>query len=123
MKAAVAAGTQPISAGFDVFSAHPQSSATYQVRGGFTEMGRNPDVHKTETENDANAAYQNALMWAITGNQASADKAKQILNAWSSALTTISGSDRILAAGIYGFKFVNAAEILRYTNAGWDAAR
>jgi hypothetical protein len=91
------------------------------VRGGFPEMGRNPDVRKTETENDANAAYQNALMWAITGNQAHAAKSIQILNAWSSTLRTISGNDAILAAGIYGFKFVSAAEILRYTDAGWAA--
>src|SRR5262249_34863257 len=50
------------------------------------------------------------------------DRSKEILNAWSSALTTISGNDRILAAGIYGFKLVNAAEILRYTDAGWAPA-
>jgi hypothetical protein len=126
MKARVASGTQPQLDGYNLFRAHAQSSSTYTVRGGFAEMGRNPDVRKTETEQDANAAYQNALMWAITGNQAHASKAIQILNTWSANLTTISGSDAILAAGIYGFKLVSAAEILRHTGAGWlpaDVAR
>ena len=61
-------------------------------------------------------------MWALTADRAHANKAIQILNAWSSTLTTISGADAILAASLDGFKFANAAEIMRYTNSGWAAA-
>ena len=122
MKSKVAVGAQPYLDGYNVFRAHPQSSAAYKVLGGFAETGRNPDVNTTETESDCNAAYQTAIMWAITGDQAYANKSIEILNAWSRRLTTISGNDAILAAGLDGYKFVNAAEIIRYTNAGWAAA-
>ena len=36
--------------------------------------------------NSANAAYEHALQWAVTGDRAYADKAIEILNAWSSVL-------------------------------------
>jgi hypothetical protein len=122
MRSMVAAGQQPYLNGFNLLRVHAQSQSDYVVRGGFSEMGRNPDVRKTETETDANAAYQNAIMWVITGDAAFANKSMQILDTWSTSLTTISGADAILAAGIYGFKFVNAAEILRYTGTGWPVA-
>ncbi|QVN21309.1 alginate lyase family protein [Burkholderia pyrrocinia] len=64
--------------------------------------------------NDAAAAYVLALRWKISGDDAYADKAVAILNAWSSTLTSIDGSsDKFLAAGIYGYQLANAAEILR----------
>ncbi len=122
MKSMVEAGTQPYTAGYDVFKADSKSSSSYAMQGPFPETGRNPDVHQAETEDDSSAAYQNAIMWYITGVHAYADKAIQILDGWSSTLKTISGSDAILAASLDGFKFVNAAEIIRYTNAGWSAA-
>ncbi len=122
IKSMVASNTDPYKKGFDVFASHPQSRSTYAVQGGFKEMGRNPNVNMGQAVTDCNAAYQNALMWAITGNRAYADKSIRILDVWSANLTTISGKDAILAAGIYGFKLVNAAEIIRYTNAGWAPA-
>jgi len=122
MKSKVAAGAQPYFDGYKVFRTHPLSSATYTVKGGFAEMGRNPDVNTTQSEDDADAAYQTAIMWAITGDRAYAQKSIQILDIWSAHLTTISGLDAILAAGFDGYKFVNAAEIIRYTDAGWSPA-
>ena len=123
LKSQVAAQAQPYLAGYEVFRAHNQSASSYAVRGGgCTELGRNPNVCSGQAETDSNAAYQNALMWAITGERAYAEKAIRILDTWSNNLTKISGADAILAAGIFGFKFVNAAEILRYTDAGWGDA-
>jgi hypothetical protein len=122
MKSMVAAGAEPYKGGFDAFAAHAGSKSDYTVRGGFREMGRNPNVNMGESVSDCNAAYHNAVMWAITGERAHADKAIRILDAWSANLAAISGLDAILAAGIYGFKFVNAAEILRHTDAGWPQA-
>jgi hypothetical protein len=58
------------------------------------------------------AAYACALRWKISGDSAYADKAVQMMNAWSSTLTGISGTtDAQLAAGIYGYEFANAGEI------------
>ncbi len=72
--------------------------------------------------NDVAAAYACALRWKISGDTAYADKAVQIMNAWSSTLTSIQGTtDAALAAGIYGYEFANAGEIMR-TYGGWAAA-
>jgi len=72
--------------------------------------------------NDVAAAYACALRWKISGDTAYADKSVQIMNAWSSTLTGISGTtDADLAAGIYGYEFANAGEIMR-TYSGWAAA-
>jgi hypothetical protein len=72
--------------------------------------------------NDIAAAYALALRWKISGDDAYADHAVAILNAWSEQLTLVGGSsDRFLASGIYGYEFANAAEILR-TYPKWQAA-
>ncbi|MGZ2484183.1 hypothetical protein ACVITL_002706 [Rhizobium pisi] len=71
--------------------------------------------------NDAAAAYALALRWKISGDDAYAINAIQVLNAWSSTLTAIDGSsDKFLASGIYGYEMANAAEIMR-TYKGWSA--
>ncbi|WP_257668131.1 T9SS type B sorting domain-containing protein [Parapedobacter tibetensis] len=67
-------------------------------------------------------AYRCAILWVITGNITYANKAKTILNSWSSTLDSITGGAKKLCAAWYGFGFVNAAEILRYTNSGWSQA-
>jgi hypothetical protein len=69
--------------------------------------------------NDIAAAYACALRWKVTGDAGYAAKSVEIMNAWSSALKKITGStDADLAAGIYGYEFANAAEIMR-TYKGW----
>lgn len=63
---------------------------------------------------DAHSAYQLALRWMIGGDTSYADHAVEILDGWSSVLVDINGSeDKYLAAGLYGYQFANAAEILR----------
>ena len=114
MRAQVNAGAQPWIAGWNKLIANKHSSATYKpnpqatiVRGG---TGENYGI----LYNDIAAAYQNALRWKISGDTAHADTASNILNAWSGKLTQITGNaDRWLAAGIYGYQFANAAEIMR----------
>ena len=71
---------------------------------------------------DVDRAYQLALRWKVSGDTRYADLAVTFLNSWSSTLTSITGNaDRFLAAGIYGYQFANAAEIMR-TYDGWAAA-
>jgi hypothetical protein len=89
------------------------------MQGPLDTVGRNPTIGQNVYDNDANAAHQNAIMWYITGEKAYAEKAIEILNAWSSALKAITGRDAVLMAGLGPFKMVLAAEIIRYTNAGW----
>lgn len=122
MKKAVANKEEPIYSGYQVFIQNPASQYTYKMQGPLEMVGRNPTVGQGIYDSDANAAHQNAVMWAITGDKRYADKAIEIVNAWSSTLKSIIGRDAVLMAGLGPFKMVNAAEILRYTNAGWKKA-
>jgi len=119
MKKAVAAKEEPIYAGYLQFIQNPCSQSTYKMQGPLDTVGRNPTIGQSVYDNDANAAHQNAIMWYITGEKAYAEKAIEILNAWSSTLKAITGRDAVLMAGLGPFKMVLAAEIIRYTNAGW----
>ncbi|MFG2465923.1 alginate lyase family protein [Streptomyces canus] len=129
MKTAVAARQSPVYDGYLAFAAHARSQSTYSIQntGQITSWGRGPTNFQNQAVADSAAAYQNALMWAVTGNRANADKARDLLNAWSASLTTITGADGPLGAGLQAFKFVNAAELLRHTGYdGWaetDIAR
>ncbi len=120
MKRMVGQGINPWKSGFEIFSSDPASKANYRLRGPVEEIGRNPSVNFNEFDQDANAAYQCALMWAITGDKVYADKAKQIINAWSDTLKRVSGRDAVLMAGLGPFKMINAAEIIRYTDTSWS---
>ncbi|WP_217236765.1 alginate lyase family protein [Streptomyces sp. AC555_RSS877] len=129
MKAAVAAREAPVYDGYLALAAHARSKSTYTVQntGQITSWGRGPTNFQNQAVADSAAAYQNALMWCATGNRAHADKARDILNAWSASLTMVTGADGPLGAGLQAFKFVNAAELLRHTGYdGWadeDIAR
>jgi len=125
MKAAVAARQSPVHDGYLALAASPRSSAAYTVRntGQITSWGRGPARFMSEAVADSAAAYQNALMWCVTGDRAHADTARAILDAWSASLTAITGADGPLGAGLQAFLFVNAAELLRHTGYdGWDPA-
>ena len=126
MKVAVAAGKGPIFEGFKVLEKSSYAQADYRMRGPFPEWGRAPNIRKGETESDGLAVYQNSLMWAITGRKAHADKAIHMLNSWVGSLKKVTGIDGVLASGLQGFMFANAAELLRYTDSAWteeDAKR
>ena len=114
MRAAVRSERQPIAAGFDKLREHPLSSATYVPHRFADEIGRNPSVNFGEFDSDASAAYQCALMAAITGEHSYAAVSRAIVDGWSASLQRVSGADAVLMAGLGPFKFVNAAEILRY---------
>ncbi|MFI0509958.1 alginate lyase family protein [Streptomyces sp. WSLK1-5] len=125
MKAAVTTKRSPLHDGYVAFAAHPRSKSTYtaQNTGQVTSWGRGPGTFQNQAVADSAAAYQNALMWAVTGDRANADKARDLLNAWSASLTMITGADGPLGAGLQAFKFVNAAELLRHTGYdGWGDA-
>jgi hypothetical protein len=124
IKQKVAAGEEPWKAGFEKLRADPQSRADWRLRGPFETVTRAPagSAHNAEMVADGNAAYQNALMWCITGDEAHAKKSVEILNAWSKTLKTMNGRDVQLSAGLNGFKFVSAAELMRATYPAWSAA-
>lgn len=122
MRKMVAQGIEPWKNGFEKLRNHPESKADWRMRGPFAVVVRDAldSQHIAEFDQDGNAAYQNAVMWCITGNEAHAKKAVQILNAWSGALRKFDGHDKILGASLATFKYVNAAELLRATYRGWQ---
>ncbi|SDX33489.1 Alginate lyase [Collimonas sp. OK242] len=124
MREKVAAKASPWIDGWNILTENGHASLNWIprpqeviYRGGDGEHSQNfPRLY-----NDIAAAYACALRWKISGDTAYADKAVAILNAWS-ALTGIGGnSNGDLAAGIYGYEFANAAEIMRSYSA-WSAA-
>ncbi|NIK61650.1 alginate lyase family protein [Kribbella shirazensis] len=122
-KVRVAAGDDPWLSGWNRLIANGHAQSTWQpnpqatiIRGG---TGENYGI----LYNDVHAAYQNALRWRVQGTTAHGDCARNILNAWSARLTTVTGNaDRFLAAGIYGYQFANVAELMR-DYPGFDLAR
>lgn len=114
----------PWKEGWEILTANPHASLRYKARPVATIFRGRDRLHQDKENyallfNDAAAAYALALRWRISGEKQYGDKAVEILNAWSSTLQRISGSsDLALAAGIYGYEFANAAEIMR-TYSGW----
>lgn len=71
---------------------------------------------------DAAAAYQTALIWKLSGDEAYAKKSMEIMNAWALKCKKITSNDanQVLAAGAQGYTFACAAEMmLGYS--GWNA--
>ncbi|HKY15563.1 MAG TPA: alginate lyase family protein [Microthrixaceae bacterium] len=92
-------------------------------------------IGDVEHLDDARAAYTHALLWTYTGNSAHAQKAIEIMNAWSYTLQEIKfdqprridNNSQVYANGklqaSWGAElFTRAAELVRYSAAGWSAA-
>jgi Alginate lyase len=72
--------------------------------------------------NEAQAAYASALHWIVTGNTQHAEKAKQIVNAWSYTLKSVCCSSQVrLELSWKWFGFMSTAEILKHTYSSWSA--
>ncbi|MGO4515164.1 hypothetical protein AB4Y89_05195 [Terriglobus sp. 2YAB30_2] len=119
-------------------------STTYAVQGyypgGISQCGANsnPNHGCQAADNDSNAAYVQALLWYLTGNQTYANNAMNIMNAWASfqgyagtnGLSCPSGTDCSngpLQSGWDAEKWPRAAEILYYgrtssgASSGWSS--
>lgn len=127
MTTEVNAGAEPWLSGWNKLLANPHSSSSYVMSGPVATIVRGtpsngaPENYITACR-DAAAAYQNALRWKINGDVACGNKAIQIMNAWATTCTLIDGdSNRALAAGLQGYQWANAAEIMR-SYSGWAAA-
>ncbi len=119
----VDAGTQPYLDGYNRLANSALSSSDWTPRATDTIIRGGTGDNVGLLYIDVARAYQNALLWRITGDTANGDTARDILNAWSSTLTTVTGNaDRYLAAGIFGYQLANTAEIMR-DYPGFDVAQ
>ena len=125
VRSKVDAGAQPWKSAYDqmMASAYASLSRTPKPRavvecGSFSQ----PNNGCTDEREDAIAAYTDALAWYITKDQRYADKAIQIMNAWSTVVKGHTGSNAPLQAGWSASVWPRAAEIIRYTGAGWTSS-
>lgn len=123
MKRKVLAGEQPWKDAWDRLLKASYSSMNFDpkpiahvIRGAY---GR-PSIGSNELMASGKAAYSQALQWYVTGDKAHAAKAIEIIDAWAPVLQDLSLNDAKLLAGWTGHDFLNAAEILRYTDSGWE---
>ena len=121
MKKMVQAGEQPFKQAFDRLKAATDTSFTVKphthvLRGPYGK----PNIGGDDLSRSAEMAYNNAVVWFITGDKSYAGKAIEIINAWSPVLWDFDYNDAKLLAAWTGHVWCNAAEILRYTNAGWQ---
>lgn len=125
MRTNVLATNNPWFMGYTNLLADPHSSAAYAMAGPAPTIFRDAIVPTLPTafQDDCGAAYQNALLWYLTGEPAHATKAIQLLDAWATTCTNAGGSDVRLACGLQGYKFITAAEIIRYTGAPLSPAQ
>ena len=118
----VASLAQPWKSGWDVLlnSPHaqtwwPANPVPWIVRG---STGNN----YTRSQRDAQAIYQLALRWRISGDTNAANHAVYILNAWANTLLGVTGDSNLsLGAGICGYLFAIGAEHM-LTYPGWAEA-
>jgi hypothetical protein len=128
IKAALAGSSEPWVSGWNKLIANSHAQLSYManpvvklIRGGSSREEPEADNY-SRAFNDVAAAYQTGLRWKISGDTTYAEKSIQILNAWAGTCTTLSGDPNIaLAAGIYGFQFAVAGELMRDYK-GWKAA-
>lgn len=80
----------------------------------------NPDNGCTDEREDAIAAFTLSLAWYITGTAKYAEKAIEIMNAWAGTIKTHTNLNAPLQTGWAGSSWVKAAEIIRYSEAGWS---
>ncbi|MBN8859190.1 MAG: right-handed parallel beta-helix repeat-containing protein [Sphingobacteriales bacterium] len=121
MKRKVMAGEAPWKGAFDRLKAIADTPFVVKpfahvLRGPY---GR-PNIGGNELSRSAEMAYSYALVWYITSDRKYARKAMDILNAWSPVLWDFDYNDAKLLAAWTGHLLCNAAELLRYTGAGWE---
>lgn len=125
MKRKVLAKEQPWSGAWQRLLSEPVSSlsfapapVTHIFRGAFGHAA----VGDRDLQTSANAAESHMLQWVVGADRAHAEKAIEILNAWSGTLWDFDGNDAKLLAGWTGASLCNTAEILRSTYPGWNSA-
>ncbi|MBS1605377.1 MAG: alginate lyase family protein [Bacteroidetes bacterium] len=121
MKKKVLAGEQPWKGAFDRLQAAADTefvvrAHTHVLRGPYGK----PNIGGDDLSKSANMAYNYALVWYVTRDKQYAEKAIEILRAWSGTLWDLDYNDAKLLMAWTGHLLCNAAEILRYTGAGWQ---
>jgi hypothetical protein len=115
VKGKIAAGASPWTAAFNKAKSSRFGNPAYAPRPvAIIDCAANSAGCAAE-QDDANAAYTNALMWYYTGNRAHAQASIRILNAWATTMKSSNGDQAHLNHAWAGEVFPRAAEIIRHT--------
>lgn len=95
------------------------------MRGASDTIGRGSEDDEIESaseawDNDCVAAQLNAIAYSINEETAHLDKVVEIVDGWSSALTTVVNKDNILVSWA-GRLLVNSAELVHHVHGGWPS--
>nr|WP_313069257.1 alginate lyase family protein [Kitasatospora gansuensis] len=126
VRAKVQTGAQPWKAAYDQLHTSKYASLTRTAKPrAVVECGSysNPNNGCTDEREDAIAAYTLALDWYITRDSRYAEKAIQLMDAWSGTITDHTNSNAPLQTAWAGSVWPRAAEIIRYGYGNWPAAR
>lgn len=106
---------------YTTYATYTPNPTTQIVRGDVTGTSASSENY-VYAMRDAAAAYQMALLWKLTGTEGYASSAVNILNQWADVCKEVTSNDanHMLAAGVQGYTFANAAEILQGYS-GWNA--
>lgn len=118
VKAKVAAKAEPWYMGYEKLT--KSVNVNYQPQA--VEIVNRSQAGYVDPSKDAEMAYQLALMWRMTGEKQYAETAIKILNAWAEINKSMDegNSDAIISTGYCGYKYANAAEIMR-DYSGWKS--
>ncbi len=128
VKAQVEAKAEPFHTQFENAKANEYGDLHYKMKGppadGVIACGSrsHPDLGCHDEDADATAAYLQALLWYITGNHAYAQNAIDIMNAYGRSVKAYTLANAPLQAAWGAEKWPRAAEIIRYSDAGWAPA-
>lgn len=118
-----AAGEEPWVSAYQLLveSQFSQKTAdTYPTE--WIKRGVSGDENYMNAARGATIAYQQALRWKIEQDDEYAAKAVENLNKWVQTCVGVTGNTNLsLAAGLYGYEFAIAGELLR-DYGGWDRA-
>jgi hypothetical protein len=125
VKQQVAQKTEPFYGEYQKALASQYATLDYKLQGppptGIIDCGpySRPDQGCHAEDADATAAYLQALLWWINGDRRYADNSIRIMNAYSHQLTAYTSSNAPLQAAWSAEMWPRAAEIIRYSPAGW----
>jgi hypothetical protein len=127
MKAKIADQSEAHYSSFTALRNDPESQANKTVQAAPTIIGRNDASAYASTrytaENAAVTAFQNALVYVLTGEVQYADKAVEILDSYAKTTKHFDKADpeRDLEAAILGWLWVSTAELIRTSSyPGWS---
>ncbi len=124
IKRRVAVGMEPQKSAFEALSSSSLGALDYKASPvEIVSCGprSNPDLGCKVEQADCAAAHSQSLLWVITGNEAYAKNAVNIMNAWSSTLSNGHNyANGPVQAAWCGSVWPRASEIIRATYDGWS---